>query len=164
MQSCSREARARAGLEQIRADSEDAVVRLLRFIRRKRPQISFSRRNLFARDAGTCQYCGGKRESSDLTYDHVVPRSLGGHTDWQNIITIFDQDGFTGPGFSRQQIQAGSKLHGHVVDNRVVLETKFNKHGWAKTNFFRKGSDCTIFGSWDATNGYTGTIPGLREI
>jgi 5-methylcytosine-specific restriction endonuclease McrA len=64
-----------------------AVVRLLRFIRRKRPQISFSRRNLFARDANTCQYCGNKRESSELTYDHVTPRSLGGHTDWQNIVT-----------------------------------------------------------------------------
>ena len=64
-----------------------AVVRLLRFIRRKRPQISFSRRNLFARDASTCQYCGARRETSELTYDHVVPRSLGGKTDWANIVT-----------------------------------------------------------------------------
>lgn len=64
-----------------------AVVRLLRFIRRKRPQISFSRRNLFARDANSCQYCGGRREPSDLTYDHVTPRSMGGKTDWQNIVT-----------------------------------------------------------------------------
>src|SRR5512139_1612122 len=64
-----------------------AVVRLLRFIRRKRPQISFSRRNPFARDHGSCQYCGGKREPSDLTYDHVVPRSMGGKTDWSNIVT-----------------------------------------------------------------------------
>src|SRR5262249_8969104 len=48
-----------------------AVVRLLRFIRRKRPQISFSRRNLFARDQNTCQYCGKRHESPELTYDHV---------------------------------------------------------------------------------------------
>jgi 5-methylcytosine-specific restriction endonuclease McrA len=64
-----------------------AVVRLLRFIRRKRQQISFSRKNLFARDDNSCQYCGQKRDSSELTYDHVVPRSLGGKTDWQNIVT-----------------------------------------------------------------------------
>jgi 5-methylcytosine-specific restriction endonuclease McrA len=64
-----------------------AVVRLLRFIRRKRPQISFSRRNLFARDNNACQYCGGRRETSELTYDHVIPRSLGGKTDWANIVT-----------------------------------------------------------------------------
>lgn len=64
-----------------------AVVRLLRFIRRKRPQISFSRRNLFARDQNSCQYCGRKHDSPELTYDHVVPRSQGGKTDWHNIVT-----------------------------------------------------------------------------
>ena len=64
-----------------------AVVRLLRFIRRKRPQVSFSRRNLFARDHNSCQYCGTKHEPPELTYDHVTPRSMGGRTDWANIVT-----------------------------------------------------------------------------
>lgn len=64
-----------------------AVVRLLRFVRRKQPQISFSRRNLFARDDNTCQYCGKPRDTSELTYDHVVPRSQGGRTEWTNIVT-----------------------------------------------------------------------------
>jgi 5-methylcytosine-specific restriction endonuclease McrA len=64
-----------------------AVVRLLRFVRRRRPQISFSRRNLFARDDARCQYCGRREELPHLTYDHVVPRSQGGRTDWTNIVT-----------------------------------------------------------------------------
>ena len=64
-----------------------AVVRLLRFIRRKRPQVSFSRRNLFLRDHNTCQYCNQLRDPAQLTYDHVVPRSQGGKTDWLNIVT-----------------------------------------------------------------------------
>jgi 5-methylcytosine-specific restriction endonuclease McrA len=64
-----------------------AVVRLLRFVRRKQPQVSFSRRNLFARDNHSCQYCGQKRETTELTYDHVIPRSQGGRTDWTNIVT-----------------------------------------------------------------------------
>lgn len=64
-----------------------AVVRLLRFVRRKRPQISFSRRNLFARDEYRCQYCGRRHESPELTYDHVTPRSQGGRTEWTNIVT-----------------------------------------------------------------------------
>ena len=64
-----------------------AVVRLLRFIRRKRPQVSFSRKNLFLRDHGACQYCGVAREPGELTYDHVLPRSQGGTTDWTNIVT-----------------------------------------------------------------------------
>jgi 5-methylcytosine-specific restriction endonuclease McrA len=64
-----------------------AVVRLLRFVRRKQPQVSFSRRNLFARDNNSCQYCGVRRETGELTYDHVLPRSHGGKTDWTNIVT-----------------------------------------------------------------------------
>jgi len=64
-----------------------AVVRLLRFVRRKQPQVSFSRRNLFARDENRCQYCKKQFEMSELTYDHVVPRSHGGRTEWTNIVT-----------------------------------------------------------------------------
>lgn len=64
-----------------------AVVRLLRFVRRKRPEISFSRKNLFARDELTCQYCQSQREHAELTYDHVLPRSQGGRTEWTNIVT-----------------------------------------------------------------------------
>jgi len=64
-----------------------SVVRLVRFVRRKRPQVSFSRRNIFARDNFTCQYCRTQHEAAELTYDHVVPRSQGGKTDWDNIVT-----------------------------------------------------------------------------
>lgn len=67
--------------------SMPAVVRLLRYVRRKRPQVSFSRRNLFARDESSCQYCGRRCDTAELTYDHVVPRSQGGATEWTNIVT-----------------------------------------------------------------------------
>lgn len=43
---------------------------------------AFTRFNLFLRDEFTCQYCGSK---DDLTFDHVIPRSLGGRTSWDNI-------------------------------------------------------------------------------
>jgi 5-methylcytosine-specific restriction endonuclease McrA len=88
-----------------------AVVRLLRFIRRKRPQVSFSRKNLFARDDNSCQYCGARRDSSELTYDHVVPRSLGGKTDWANIVTCcIDCNRKKG---GRTPEQAGMRLRRH---------------------------------------------------
>lgn len=45
---------------------------------------AFTRFNLFLRDRFTCQYCGDKME---LTFDHVVPRSRGGQTTWENVIT-----------------------------------------------------------------------------
>lgn len=44
---------------------------------------TFTRFNLFLRDRFQCQYCGGKHE---LTFDHVVPRSLGGLTTWENVV------------------------------------------------------------------------------
>lgn len=46
-------------------------------------QVAFTRFNLFLRDAFECQYCGSK---GDLTFDHVVPRSRGGTTCWENVV------------------------------------------------------------------------------
>ena len=46
-------------------------------------KVAFTRFNLFLRDEFCCQYCGAK---GDLTFDHVVPRSRGGVTSWQNVV------------------------------------------------------------------------------
>jgi 5-methylcytosine-specific restriction endonuclease McrA len=64
-----------------------AVVRLVNMFRRNKQRIKFSRVNVLARDRWTCQYCGDKPSINDLTYDHVVPRSQGGKTCWENIVT-----------------------------------------------------------------------------
>lgn len=63
-----------------------AVIRLLRRIGRKRA-VKFSRINVLTRDHFRCQYCGRKLQVRRLTYDHVVPRSQGGRTVWENIVT-----------------------------------------------------------------------------
>lgn len=62
-----------------------AVVRLLRRVRGKR-SIKFSRINVAMRDDFACQYCGRRLPLKQLTYDHVVPRSKGGPTRWENIV------------------------------------------------------------------------------
>jgi 5-methylcytosine-specific restriction endonuclease McrA len=64
-----------------------AVIRLHRFIRRQTPIVKFSRQNLYIRDRGKCQYCGAPFNPKDLTYDHVIPRSKGGQTEWTNVVT-----------------------------------------------------------------------------
>jgi 5-methylcytosine-specific restriction endonuclease McrA len=64
-----------------------AVVRVLRRFRRDRLAIRFSRVNIYARDAFTCQYCGQRQVTEELTFDHVVPRCAGGTTTWENIVT-----------------------------------------------------------------------------
>ena len=45
---------------------------------------NFTRFNVFLRDKFTCQYCGNKK---DLTFDHLLPKSRGGITDWENVVT-----------------------------------------------------------------------------
>ena len=49
-------------------------------------EIVFSRRNLFRRDRHTCQYCGARPGFADLTLDHVLPRSRGGRSTWENVV------------------------------------------------------------------------------
>lgn len=48
---------------------------------------AFTRFNVFLRDEWHCQYCGSKEKTSELTFDHVVPKSRGGKTSWTNIVT-----------------------------------------------------------------------------
>jgi len=48
-----------------------------------RKRVAFTRFNLFLRDEFTCQYCGSHH---DLTFDHVVPRAMGGVTSWENVV------------------------------------------------------------------------------
>lgn len=47
---------------------------------------TFNRYNIYLRDDFTCQYCGVKKRTQDLTFDHVVPRSMGGKTSWTNVV------------------------------------------------------------------------------
>jgi len=63
-----------------------AVVRLLNHVGYKRLP-KFSRINIYRRDAFKCLYCGRKPGIKDLTFDHVIPKSRGGKTTWQNIAT-----------------------------------------------------------------------------
>jgi 5-methylcytosine-specific restriction endonuclease McrA len=62
-----------------------SVIRLVYLVRRPRPRVKLSRREVFARDAHICQYCG--TGSRDLTIDHVVPKHRGGRHEWENLVT-----------------------------------------------------------------------------
>jgi len=48
--------------------------------------VRYSRANVFARDKFTCQYCGIRPSRSNLNLDHVIPRSMGGRTTWENVV------------------------------------------------------------------------------
>ncbi len=62
------------------------IARLTRFDKMPMQTVRFNRKNLFARDQHTCQYCGRNEPAYKLSLDHVIPRSLGGPTTWENIV------------------------------------------------------------------------------
>jgi 5-methylcytosine-specific restriction endonuclease McrA len=62
------------------------VIRLLFYDRIPKQVVRFNRRNIFARDGNRCQYCGRRFPTSELSLDHVLPRSRGGETTWENIV------------------------------------------------------------------------------
>lgn len=62
------------------------VIRLVSCDRGPRQGLRFNRRNVFARDGNQCQYCGKHFPMSELSLDHVVPRSRGGNASWENIV------------------------------------------------------------------------------
>jgi len=64
-----------------------AVVRLINSFRKPRKAIKYNKMNLFARDRWKCSFCGEKKATSELTKDHVIPKSKGGKTTWENIVT-----------------------------------------------------------------------------
>ena len=69
-----------------------AVVKTVRYFRIHDCRVNFSRKNLFIRDNYSCQYCGARKDINELTYDHIIPKSVWKHqfgspTNWTNIVT-----------------------------------------------------------------------------
>jgi 5-methylcytosine-specific restriction endonuclease McrA len=62
------------------------VIRLLSFDKTPRKRVQLNRRAVLARDEYHCQYCGKRFPIPQLSLDHVVPRSRGGKTTWENIV------------------------------------------------------------------------------
>jgi len=79
-----------------------SVIKLSYMIKRPRPRISLSKREILRRDNYTCQYCG--RKGRQLTIDHVMPRHRGGEHSWENLVTAC-------PTCNRQK---GGKLPGEI--------------------------------------------------
>ena len=63
-----------------------SVIRLLEYRRIPHQTRALSRKNILLRDRNTCQYCAEVLASGDLTLDHVIPRSRGGTSTWENLV------------------------------------------------------------------------------
>ncbi len=60
------------------------VIKLRSYVNIPYRSVMLSRQNIFKRDSGKCVYCSSPK---DLTLDHVIPKSRGGKTTWNNLVT-----------------------------------------------------------------------------
>ena len=89
------------------------VIVLKKYGERPPRKVSFSRPNLYKRDSFTCQYCGEAMPGSDLTIEHVLPRSRGGPTSWENCVAACEA--CNGRKADQTPVEAGMKLRTNPV-------------------------------------------------
>jgi len=112
------------------------VIRLRKQVFVPYSPLSPNRGNIFARDRHTCQYCGAKR--CELTLDHVVPRSKGGASSWENLVAACHK--CNGRKGDRSLAESGMKLLSIPVRPRDRMSFLIAKHrgssasceGWSR--------------------------------
>ena len=108
------------------------VIVLPGFDRVPKRHIRYSRINVFARDKFTCQYCGVQPQRSQLNLDHVIPRSLGGRTTWENVVCSCVGCNRRKGGRTPQQarlrlIRAPAKPRWTALMNHIGLSVRYNE-------------------------------------
>jgi len=93
------------------------IIRVLAFSRLPRQEVKLNRRNIYARDQSRCQYCGRKFKPSELSLDHVVPRSRGGPNSWENMVCCCTKCNVRKGG--RTPVEAGMHLIARPIRPRV---------------------------------------------
>lgn len=120
-----------------------SVIRLIYLIRRPRPRVKLTRREVFIRDNYTCQYCG--RQSGDLTIDHIVPRSRGGGHTWENLVSACK---------SCNHRKGGKSL----AEARMSLRTQPAEPAAGRYYTIQRRIESTIFESWEKF------LPGYQPV
>lgn len=88
-----------------------SVIRIGYMIKRPRPRVRLSKREVFRRDNYRCQYCGSN--GGRLTLDHVVPRHLGGTHSWENLVAACPACNLRKGGRSLEQAPVDLLRHPH---------------------------------------------------
>ena len=106
------------------------IIRLVVYDKLPKARVKFNRKNIFARDKNICQYCGKRFPTSELSLDHVVPRTQGGISTWKNIVcACTDCNKHKG---GRRPVEAGMELIRKPVQPRhcpiIQLKLGSNKY------------------------------------
>lgn len=112
------------------------IIRVLTYAKLPRQEVKFNRRNIFARDSNRCQYCGKRFSTVELSLDHVIPRSHGGATTWENIVCACHRCNVRKGG--RTPAQASLRLIRHPEKPRrnPVINVKLSDNRYASWKQF----------------------------
>ena len=112
-----------------------AVIRLRQYLRRIPRVLPYSRRNVLMRDEGTCQYCGCQPAWGKLTVDHVLPRSRGGQSSWENVVACCrrcnSRKGGRTPEEARMPLLAKPVRPGLLRQGRIAVRRSEVPEEWA---------------------------------
>ena len=111
------------------------VIRLVHYVKiPRRVSLPVTRRGVLTRDQYTCQYCGSAPPRKDLTVDHILPRSRGGKTIWQNVTTACQK--CNGRKGSRTPTEANMRLLTEPKRPRYIAIAPFGnaeaRQAWGK--------------------------------
>lgn len=99
-------------------------------------EVKFNRSNVFYRDKHKCLYCGDKYDQKELTFDHVIPKSRGGPTSWDNIVTCCHACN-------------NKKANRTPEEAKMPLLSRPKKPKWTPGMAFRLGkNESTVFSNW----------------
>jgi 5-methylcytosine-specific restriction endonuclease McrA len=101
-----------------------SVIKLSNMVRRPRPRVSLSKREILRRDDYTCQYCG--RRMRTLTLDHVIPRRQGGSHTWNNLVAACSSCNRQKGG--KRPAEADMKLQRLPYEPAPTAEYRFGTH------------------------------------
>jgi 5-methylcytosine-specific restriction endonuclease McrA len=90
------------------------IIMLTKYDKLPQQKVNFSRKTIYERDKCTCQYCGEKFKTDDLTIDHVLPKSKGGKTTWENCVLAC--------------VLCNKQKADNLLENTYKPKNKFNYH------------------------------------
>ena len=130
---------------------------------------AFTRFNVFLRDRFACQYCGDTPGTSELTFDHVIPKSRGGLTSWDNVVAACSHCNLmTNAVWSRRGRRPSRRTTGCSATAAPSRPTTFTKAGATSCTGIPSSNRAEFFGMtvrarWATLSRY-GRIPGIRSL
>ncbi len=112
------------------------IIRLALFDRLPRQEVKFNRRNIYARDGNRCQYCGKRFPTTELSLDHVIPRSRGGQSTWENVVCCCLKCNIRKGGRTPEEARLKLQAHPRRPHRNPVLTVKLSDGRYASWKAF----------------------------